>query len=56
MNKLMDKPPNTELNTVDMPLARQSELYLDVLRNRKLRYLLHHPVVRFDINDPSVNP
>ena len=56
MNKLIDKLPNPELNTVDMPLARQSELYLDVLRDRKLRYLLHRPVVRFDVNDPSVNP
>jgi hypothetical protein len=37
-------------------LVRQSELYLDVLGNRKLRYLPHRPVVRLDVNEPSVNP
>jgi len=37
-------------------LARQSDFYLDVLGNRELRYLPHRPVVRLDVDDPSVNP
>jgi hypothetical protein len=38
------------------PLGRQRELYLDVLGNRKLRYLPHRPVVGLDVEYPSVNP
>src|ERR1700688_812570 len=38
------------------PLARQSELYLDILVNRQVRYLPHRPFVRLDVDEPSVNP
>src|ERR1700720_1909647 len=38
------------------PLARQGELYLDILGDRELRYLSHRPVVRLDVDEPPVDP
>jgi hypothetical protein len=37
-------------------LARQGELYLDVLGDRELGYLPHRPVVRLDVDEPPVDP